>query len=367
MMEFLYAIWPSLTLTLWGLCAVFLVFGFLMWLGRKSLWFLAGGFVILMGLLIGGVAAYFSIFGLMALFSAATWSVAVMASAIEAGKFVLAAVLHYFQHKIQPVLTKLMWTQLIVLMLITSIGVFGFLTQAHLKHGDRTDTHDTQISLLSSQIEREQNKIDRYAKQIEKLNERLFGIMEKGYVKSGMRAKPEIDKDIEELENKIKETQDTINRLEEERIQLQSQRNIIDREIGPLKYIASLIWGDDINATGRAVRIIILLIMFVFDPLAMTLFLAGTVMIHQGLISYRAYSARQKRKQYRSSKKTNRRRYTSRKAKTDEALSTLEALTTANTDVIEVATTKDGQHWGKSVLSVVHEKPKDSGGQSNDQ
>lgn len=336
-------------------------------IGSKSMWFLAGILTMAVGLTIGMVAAYFSIFGLMALFAAASGSVALMGATLETGKMVLAAVCHYFWKKLGGFMKFIMAAQLSVLMIITSIGIFGYLTQAHMKHGSETALSDTNIDKLTYQKKNEEANIANYETQIADLRKGVFSVMKEGYVKSGLKANEAMQKDVDKIQAKIEESRAKIDAINSALAQNKAEKDAILREIGPLKYVAAIIWQDSSeNGTDKAVILMTLLIMFVFDPFAILMVIVGTMLIHHAFNSVRgrrAHENRVVRKKDNPLKKVQRVRpkpvtFDSDTLKTEPMVKISErsdepGLTGVKHDVINVATTTDGRTWGKTRIPVL--------------
>jgi len=350
------------TVFFFGLFLVTLL-GVIFTASRHSMWHVGGGITMLIGLAIGSVAAYFSIFGLMALFSAAKTPIVIMASVLEAGKFVLAAVLHYFSGKMKTRLRVIMWAQMFVLMLITSVGIFGFLSQAHLKHGESTEVLDAKVTKLKSQIAAKDSRITTVTDQINLIEKGTLSILEKGVINGELRAaekaRDKVKKSTKDLE---KERADLTREKEDygdELVRVQNEINVINREIGPLKYVASLIWGEDNpSGTDKAVRMMTLLIMFVFDPFAIIMFICGTMMIQTGMAAVKARKARKGRSKDLIAKVQRHR--PSKKKKGQNAVEfTSASVEQPQTEDIGVAETVDGVKWDRSKLKVMKSTKKD--------
>ncbi len=304
---------------------------------------------LLSALSISGVAIFYSVIGLATIFPGAFWPVIIMGSVLEVGKLITASWL-YRQWKFTPFLLKTyLTTAVIVLSLITSMGIFGFLSKAHLEQNLAGDTLVQRVSIINDKIEsqtvyieRQKAVITRSEKAIErtgqdftqdiKVQENIInsayerlqvldndvkaytdqgkGFFKGDNIKKGVelrkQQKPERDKlqaEIEEAKIKIekyrsegrvtsdsnkttiKEAEDNIinaqNKIDDliiERQPLEKKLINLEAEIGPVKYIAALAvdWGiTDKVDTSEAVRWVILIIICVFDPLAVLLLIAA--------------------------------------------------------------------------------------------
>jgi len=171
--------------------------------------------------------------------------------------------------------------------LITSLGIFGFLSKAHLEHSISTGgTNDLQITNLESQIARQQSRITDSETVLTQLDSQVTTLIEYDRIRgpSGSIAVRQSQQEERDLLNQtIDDAYSRIESIQEELTPLQQEKLAIEVEVGPLKYIAELIYGQD-NASDhfdRAVRFVILLLVVVFDPLAVVLLLAATMNFQQ--------------------------------------------------------------------------------------
>ena len=348
---------------------------------------------------IAGIAAYFSVLGLATIFAGAFMGIVIMAGALEFGKIVTAAYLHLFWERLNYQ-KWLMATMVFVLMLITSLGIFGYLSKAHSEQTGDTAQAQSIVSRIDSEIAREENKIATYEErigtlgvakidvsgsisqqevirdgawdrvqgdidyaqgQIESLRTQLTtldsavnDLREKGvevittdeggvfqgaetetidYVAQAntlfdqqKEQRDQIRSDIEKQQNNIdryrQQAQDTINganaeikRLQQastgdadEIIEKTDEYNLLidqtydkidelklekfdseqviltlEREVGPIKYIAEVIYGqeDSVKYLDNAVRWVIYMLIFVFDPLAVLLLISSIGQVYR--------------------------------------------------------------------------------------
>jgi hypothetical protein len=229
------------------------------------------------------IAAGYSIIGLATLFAGATMPIIAMGSALEVGKLVAASWLYNNWSEDVPRLLKVyLFTAIIVLVFITSMGIFGFLSKAHLDQVKPTSGNNIKISLLDNQIKSQQNIIDRSQKTLDQLDKALEVYIEKEFVTRGLKERKKQEVERNELNNAIKEASNEIAKLSEEKGTLSLEQNKIEAEVGPIKYVAELIYG--VNAEDnfdKAVRIVILILIFVFDPLAVLLLIAANISLRQ--------------------------------------------------------------------------------------
>ena len=229
------------------------------------------------------IAAGYSIIGLATLFAGATMPIIAMGSALEVGNLVAASWLYNNWSEDVPRLLKVyLFTAIIVLVFITSMGIFGFLSKAHLDQVKPTSGNNIKISLLDNQIKSQQNIIDRSQKTLDQLDKALEVYIEKEFVTRGLKERKKQEVERNELNNAIKEASNEIAKLSEEKGTLSLEQNKIEAEVGPIKYVAELIYG--VNAEDnfdKAVRIVILILIFVFDPLAVLLLIAANISLRQ--------------------------------------------------------------------------------------
>ena len=233
------------------------------------------------GLSISAVAVWYSVAGLVAIFAAAAVPIIIMGVALEVSKLV-ATVWLKMNWRIAP---KLIRTYLIIaitiLMLITSMGIFGFLSKAHLDQAVPTGDVVDQVSLLDEKIKTQRENIDASRKALKQMDEAVDQVMarstdEKGADKAANLRRSQ-QRERNQLQNDIAKAQSAIAKLNEERAPIAKDLRKIEAEVGPIKYIAALLYGDnpDQNLLEKAVRWVIIIIVIVFDPLAVILLLAS--------------------------------------------------------------------------------------------
>ena len=229
-------------------------------------------------LAISAVAAYYSIIGLVAIFSSAVIPIAVMGVVLETGKLVTASWLYQNWKRIPILLKSYLVSAVLVLMFITSMGIFGFLSKAHIEQTTIASDNTLQIELLQSQIDREKNTITRAENTLGQLDSALERYVELGAVTKGLNARKEQETERNELNTQINDATANIATLTKEMSELDSARIGLEAEVGPIKYIAELVYGESTTTVLEdAVRAVILVIVFVFDPLAVLLLVAANM------------------------------------------------------------------------------------------
>ena len=230
-------------------------------------------------LALSGVSGYYSIIGLTTIFASAFWPVVIMGSVLEVGKLVTASWL-YRNWKQAPFLIKTyLSTAVFILMFITSMGIFGFLSKAHI---DQTINLNTgvadQIQILKSKISFEKQSIEDLDKQIQQIDSALNKMTDRGQAASALKAADQQRRTRESLVKKKDDHVKNISAYTEQRIRFESEIKKLEAEVGPLRYIAELIYEvQSVDNLERSVRMVILLLVFVFDPLAIVLLIAANI------------------------------------------------------------------------------------------
>ena len=234
-------------------------------------------------LAISGVAAFYSIVGLMAIFSASALSIAVMGSVLEVGKLATASWLYQNWKKVHRFLKYYLTGAVVILMFITSMGIFGYLSKSHIDAGTGTSELYVKLERLDSNIESERKSISRAEGQLEKLDFALERYIELNAVSKGLRKRDEQKPERDALSQTVNESQDKIDIYLDERAEIQLKINSFEVEVGPLKYISALLFGesDSVNYLDKAVRYVIILLIFVFDPLAVLMLIAANMSLKE--------------------------------------------------------------------------------------
>jgi hypothetical protein len=229
------------------------------------------------------IAAFYSIAGLVAIFAAAAIPIMVMGSILEVSKLVVASWL-YRNWKEVPQLFRVYFTiALIILMTLTSMGIFGFLSKAHLDQAVPTGDVSSKLSLIDERLKTEKETINEARKTLSQLDNqvdqtisRTTGATDDSGVSRSISIRKGQARERKSLYATIEASQKQIAKLNEERQPVASQLRKVEAEVGPIKYIAALIYGDSLDQSllEKAVRIVILMIVAVFDPLAVLMLVA---------------------------------------------------------------------------------------------
>jgi hypothetical protein len=232
---------------------------------------------------LSAVAGYYSVIGLASIFPGSFWPVIFMGSVLEGSKLVTVSWL-YNNWKKCPILIKTYLSIAVtILMLITSMGIFGFLSKAHLEHSSDNAPLLNKISILDEKIKTEKENIDanrKILKQFDEIVDQTMGRTtdEKGTDKAQAIRRTQ-QKDRSRIFQEIQQSQTTIAKYSEERSPLSNELKKTEADVGPIKYIAALLYNQEINVDiiDKAVRVVILLIIVVFDPLAILLLIAANM------------------------------------------------------------------------------------------
>ena len=238
------------------------------------------------------IAAGYSIIGLATIFAGAYVPIIAMGSALEVGKLVAASWLYQnWRNKLVPRTIKAYLTSaVIVLIFITSMGIFGFLSKAHLDSVQPQANFTIKTELIDKQIANEQKIIDRAENTLDQLDKALDKYIDMEYVTRGLKERDKQADEREALQIAINNAIAKISDLQIQKSTIELDQQKIEAEVGPLKYIAELIYGDNAkDHFDEAVRYAIMVLIFVFDPLAVLLLIAAN-------ISLRTYNERKEEK-----------------------------------------------------------------------
>ena len=235
--------------------------------------------ILLTALGISLIAAYYSIVGLAAIFAASVIPVIVMGSALEVGKLVSVAYLHQKWKTIPFLLKSYLTFAIFLLMFITSMGIFGFLSKAHIEQTVVAGDNTVKIERIENNVKREKRLIKDAETVLEQLDKAVQVLInydrirgDTGAIATREKQKPERD----ELALVIKKAEAKIDKYLDEKLVLEKEQIAIEAEVGPIKYIAEFVYGEkaDKSMLEEAVRWVIVILVIVFDPLAVCLLVA---------------------------------------------------------------------------------------------
>lgn len=228
-------------------------------------------------LAVSGISAYYSILGLTAIFSSAFIPVVIMGVALELGKLISASWL-YRNWKTAPFFLKTYLTiAVIVLMFISSMGIFGFLSRAHIEQTLNISTGSAdRVEIINNKIDALKISSFDLDKQIAQIDAAIAKLTERGQAQNSLKAAEQQRKTRDGLVKRKDEYVRNISELTTEKVSLTSGIKKLEAEVGPLKYIAELVYeGTGPDQLEKAVRMVIILLVLVFDPLAVVLLIAA--------------------------------------------------------------------------------------------
>ena len=242
------------------------------WLIMRFLNYLA----LLTSIIIEGIAAYFSVIGMATIFAGAFMGTVVMMTALEFGKIVTATYLHLFWDRLNY-MKYYLTLSVVVLMLITSLGIFGYLSKANIETTLVGDSYTLEMSIIDKRIGAKEAQLNRLEDRVANLDNIIATArpQDRNYIDRRQR-----DERIE-IANDIDIIVDDIVKLNEDKLPLQRLQLEQEGEIGPIKYVAEVIYGQDesVKYLDNAVRWVIYALIFVFDPLAILLLITSAGLI----------------------------------------------------------------------------------------
>jgi hypothetical protein len=239
-------------------------------------------FTLLTALSLSVVAAWYSILGLTAIFASAVIPIIIMGSILEVAKVTVTVWLHEYWHRCRLLMKCYLVPAVFMLMVITSMGIFGFLSKAHSDQSLVSGDVLAKIAVYDEKIKLSKDNIDANRKALKQMDEAVDQVMgrstdEKGADKAVSLRRAQA-KERNRLIAEIAAEQKKIAVISEERAPIAAEVRKVEAEVGPIKYIAALVYGDnpDTNLLERAVRWVIIILVVVFDPLAIMMVLAAT-------------------------------------------------------------------------------------------
>ena len=237
----------------------------------------------LSGIAVSVVGAYYSILGLAALFAGAYWAVITMGVTLEIAKLVTVSWLYrnWNLDLLPQSIRAYLLSAVLMLMFITSIGIFGFLSKAHLDTSAPNTGNRLLVKNIERQIDSEKKAIAGAQKIVDQLDKALDKVIDKDADK-GLIERQKQQNDRNRANNIITNSSNKITQLSNQKLNYDKNQLAIDKEIGPFKYVAEILFGDaDDGNLDRAVRFVIICLLFVFDPLAVLMLVAVNVSIKE--------------------------------------------------------------------------------------
>jgi hypothetical protein len=233
-------------------------------------------------LCLSAVAAFYSIVGLTAIFAAAVVPIIIMGSILEIAKLTVTVWLHEYWRQVKWTMKAYLVPAVGILMVITSMGIFGFLSKAHLDQAVPTGDVAAQVSLLDEKIRTQRDNIDTARRALSQMDAQVDQLLGRSADEKGAERAVQVRRnqaaERNRLQREIGQAQAEIAKLNEQRAPIAADLRKVEAEVGPIKYIAALIYGDnpDANLLEKAVRWVIIILVVVFDPLAIFMLLAAT-------------------------------------------------------------------------------------------
>lgn len=246
-------------------------------------------------LTLSAIAAWYSVVGLTAIFAAAVIPIIIMGASLEIAKVVTTVWLHRYWDRCKWAMKTYLSVAVVTLALVTSMGIFGFLSKAHMDQGIPTGDVAAQIQLFDEKINIQKELISSERQNIEaarntlsQMDAQLTARLDRGDSEASVeravqirqqqrRERNTLNAEIAASQKRIEASNQEIQKLNLEKAPISAKYRQIEAEVGPIKYIAALIYGDnpDTATLERAVRWVIILLIFVFDPLALMLVIAA--------------------------------------------------------------------------------------------
>jgi hypothetical protein len=226
------------------------------------------------------IAAVMSVTGMIALFAAHALVVGIMMSSLEVAKIVASGWLkYYWTDRAVPFIHKsYLVVATVILMLITSLGIYGYLSAGHLEQTAPLANVALQSGGLERQIAQKDGEVKRLEGRVALIDKNVESFLTANKAQGGLRASQTLKKERDGLQAQINTGYAEINALNDKLVPLKQQGNEVEAKLGPIKYVAALFGTTDSEA---AVRFVIVMIMLVFDPLAIVLMISGLISLRR--------------------------------------------------------------------------------------
>lgn len=238
---------------------------------------------LLVALSLSAIAAWYSILGLTAIFAAAVIPIIIMGGALEFAKVITTVWLHRYWDRAGWNLKLYLVPAVVALAFLTSMGIFGFLSKAHSDQTLVSGDVGAKVAIYDEKIKTARDNIDANRKALQQMDAQVDQLLGRTTDDKGANRAVQVRRqqraERTRLQNEIAADQEVIAKLNEEAAPIRAQIRKVEAEVGPIKYIAALIYGDEVQkdttTLEKAVRWVIILIVFVFDPLALSLVIAA--------------------------------------------------------------------------------------------
>jgi len=242
---------------------------------------------LLVALSLSAIAAWYSIIGLTAIFASAVMPIIIMGSMLEIAKVVVTVWLHEYWNQCRLAMKLYLVPAVAMLMVITSMGIFGFLSKAHLDQSLVSGDVINKITIYDEKIRTEKENIEANRKALKQMDEGVDSVLGRSTSEQGadkaMALRRAQQKERSRLQNEISQSQKSISELNDARAPIAAEVRTVEAEVGPIKYIAHLFYGEnpDANVLEKSVIWVTVLIVVVLDPLAVVLLLASQYSFQQ--------------------------------------------------------------------------------------
>lgn len=243
----------------------------------------------LTGLTLSGLAAFFSVFGLALIYAGAFWPVVALASTLEVAKLVAVSWMYRYRHLASRGVRAYFYAATLTLMLITSLGIFGFLTRAHVETEGVAATAEltlNEVQQREAQLQQERDQINTELKVLNEQSSQLVSQLGAAQRLRGSAGAVAVQRENATrrtaLLADLKRINADLSAAQKERITTETETNKATADIGPLRYVAQAVYGsDDLDTIRQAVVWLTALLMLVFDPMAIMLLLAANILFVQ--------------------------------------------------------------------------------------
>ena len=227
---------------------------------------------LLSGLTISAVAIWYSVAGLVSIFAAAVIPIIVMGVVLEISKLIATVWLKINWTRAPIFIRSYLIAAIAILMVITSMGIFGFLSKAHSDQSLVSGDVQAKIAIYDEKIKTEKENIEANRKALKQMDEGVDQVLGRSTTETGadkaVAMRRSQQKERTRLQNEISQSQKSIAELNNARAPIAAEVRKVEAEVGPIKYIASFIYGSnpDANVLEKAVTWVIIIIVAVFDP-----------------------------------------------------------------------------------------------------
>ncbi len=229
---------------------------------------------LLTALLLASISGAFSIIGLVTMFGAKMW---VYGTVIEVGKIVAISYIYRYWYVTNKAFLVMLSLIAILLMLITSMGVYALLSKGHVDVVGTLTEHKGSIEQLDIKIDALNANVQSRQAVITNLDNALERYIQLGAITKGLNARDSQRVQRDYIESEIKDLNSRISILVRDKYAIEKELRLVENEVAPLRYIALILGGDDQTAIDTAVKVAIILLVICLDPLAVLLLIGANV------------------------------------------------------------------------------------------